>query len=408
MRTINIIALLICVLTVAVKAQDNGNFEIELNNQNINSKNQRFYRPTAFKSIENDAAFSIGGYADGNSQYFVTDGESEGLHFKLNGINLFSETSFYNNRIQFFTNVAFTPGNIGLQIKEAALNINFHKALNLRGGVIIAPLGYYNQNSDAVLYNFIDAPIASKTILPGGLSEMGFGLNGTFQLQNKVTLTYEAYLVNGLQNEIVNNDLPKTYIPLGIPENIFAADNNNKIAATGRIGLKLNDFGELGYSYYGGQYNTTEVDEVEIDEARNLSIHVIDAQVKFKQLKLYSEVVFADIDVFDGLGQIFGEQQFGYHIEASYPLINNISLFGKEDNQLNLAARFENADYNVGIFEQTETNVYDSVTGIKTGLSFRMGSKAILKANYSYNWQKDILGNQSQTGGYQFGFATYF
>jgi len=237
---------------------------------------------------------------------------------------------------------------------------------------------------------------------------VGFGLNGTFNPTENIALTYEIYAVNGLQNGIVDNDLPRTAIDLGKTDNVFSADNNSGLSYTGRIGMLLDKFGEFGISYYTGQYNTIELDEVEIDEARNISLMAIDAQIQLAKLSLRAEGVIAHIDVYEGLGQIFGDKQTGFHLEASYPIINNMKLFGNNDNRLNANMRYEFADYNSGTFEQTGSNISDDVKCIRGGLSLQIGQKTMLKANYSYLLQSDILGNAAKTGGIQFGLATYF
>ena len=387
---------------------DNNYSEESIIEKTSTSKDARLNRPYAFKSNGEQGTFTVGGYTEANTQFFQTEGEAEGLHLQLRNFNLFMQSSFNNDKISTIVNVGYNGISNKFELTEAALNIAFHPAFNFRAGVILPPMGYFNQNGDAPIANFIDAPIASTSIIPTRWSEVGFGLNGLINPTKNIAFTYEIYAVNGLQNGIVDNDLPRTAIDLGKTDNVFSADNNSSLSYTGRVGILINKFGELGVSYYTGQYNTTELDEIEIDEPRNISLMAIDAQLLLAKLSLKAEGVIARIDIYEGLGQLFGNKQTGYHLEANYPIIENINLFGNKKNRINANIRYEFADYNAGSFEQTGSNISDEVKCIRSGLSLQIDKKTMLKANYSYLLQSDILGNAAKTGGIQFGFATYF
>jgi len=377
-------------------------------NNEITNNQFRFSRPALFEQQSDKGSFSVGAYAAANTEYFVTEGEGEGLHFQFQNINLYGHSSFHNDKIKLISNIGFDANTNALRIEEAAMSIEFHPAFQLRGGVILPPMGYFNQNGDTPVSNFIDLPMSSSTIIPPRFSDVGFGASGYIDLDERMAITYELYAVNGLQNEIVDNDMPRTAIPLGASANVFRADNNGKLSYTGRIGLHLKSLGEVGLSYYGGAYNTTAVDEIEIDQSRSLNITAIDGQFALANVSLKGEFVLANVDVFEGFGQLFGDRQIGYHLEANYPILTGIQLLGNTDNQLDVALRYEKADYNVGLFEQTSTNIFDQTTCLRAGAALRMGSKSTLKANYTYMWENDILGNSAKTGGIQFGYATYF
>ncbi len=382
--------------------------QMDIDNKSPASKDARFYRPTVFQLETEGGFFSLGGYAEANSQYFVTEGETDGLHFQVRQFHVIAQSTMLDDRLHFIADIGYDAESQEFNLVEAAINLRFHKAFNLRGGVILPPLGYFNQNGDGPISDFIDWPLSSSTILPSRLSEMGMGLNGNIDAADTFEITYEMYAVNGLQNGVIDNDLPRTAIPLGKEGNLFGNDNNDKLSYTGRLGLHWKNFGEIGFSYYGGAYNSTEVNEVEVDRSRDLTILTADFQTNLQKLAVRGEITYANIDVFEGLGQLFGSEQLGYHIEASYPILNRIRLLGQDNNRLNLAFRIEGVDYNRGTFEETGTNIYDEILGFRTGMSLRLGKTSVLKLNYSYFDQKDILGNSTKTGGFQFGFATNF
>jgi hypothetical protein len=76
---------------------------------------------------------------------------------------------------------------------------------------------------------------------------------------------------------------------------------------------------------------------------------------------------------------------------------------------LNAAVRLKYVDWNNGLFSSTGGNIYDHIFSFITALSFRPTPQNVIRLNYRYNWQTDLLGNPaSKLAGLQFGVATYF
>ena len=73
------------------------------------------------------------------------------------------------------------------------MDLLFHHTINLRGGVLLAPLGKFNVAHDSPIYNVVDRPLVSTRIIPATLSEAGMGLFGVFYPQGSHKLTYEIY-----------------------------------------------------------------------------------------------------------------------------------------------------------------------------------------------------------------------
>ena len=53
--------------------------------------------------------------------------------------------------------------------------------------------------------------------------------------------------------------------------------------------------------------------------------------------------------------------------------------------------------------------ITDDFKSVVPGISFRPTAQTILRLNYRYEWQRDILGNPpKRTAGWQFGVSAYF
>ena len=84
-------------------------------------------------------------------------------------------------------------------------------------------------------------------------------------------------------------------------------------------------------------------------------------------------------------------------------------MFGWDKAKINLALRLEYVDYNQGKFKETGGNISDHIWAIAPGVAFRPVGTTVLRFNYRYQQQTDLLGNPpSNTGIIQFGFSTYF
>jgi hypothetical protein len=84
-------------------------------------------------------------------------------------------------------------------------------------------------------------------------------------------------------------------------------------------------------------------------------------------------------------------------------------ILGWKKAVLNVACRFEYVDWNVGHFNETGGNIAEDVWSFVPAISFRPVPQTVFRFNYRYMAQRDILGNPAAlTGGFQFGFSTYF
>jgi hypothetical protein len=290
------------------------------------------------------------------------------------------------------------------------VDFEFHPLLNLRGGIIMNPIGAFNQNHDGPKWEFIDRPISATTIIPSTFSNVGFGIWGKYY-KNQWAVAYEAYLTNGFDERIINNTENRTWIPASkLNPDRFEESSNGVPLATLKTAVKHRKIGEIGVSWMGGVYNKFEDDGLKLDEKRRIDLFAIDFNTTVKKSKTYinGEWVWAFVDVPNTFSQQFGNKQRGGFVDVVQPIAKR-TIFGFENSVLNACVRAEYADYNVGTFNETGGNLGDHIYAVVPGISFRPYPQTVLRANYRYHWQTDMLGNPAaRTAGFQFGFSTYF
>ncbi|UVT14935.1 MAG: hypothetical protein H8K04_13980 [Nitrospira sp.] len=86
---------------------------------------------------------------------------------------------------------------VEISLEFAHIDYLIHEKVNLRGGIILIPLGKFNLLHDSPLNDLTDRPMVSQFIIPSTLSETGAGLYGTFYPGRTGKLDYEVYVTTG-------------------------------------------------------------------------------------------------------------------------------------------------------------------------------------------------------------------
>ena len=349
---------------------------------------------------------ALGGYVEGNTNYFQEDGISDGFSMELRRFNIFLFSSI-SSRIRFISELEFEHGVEEIALETAQIDFQINPSFVLRGGIILPPIGAFNLNHDSPRWDVIDRPLVSTELLPATLSEVGFGVHGRL-FPRGFGATYDVYLTNGLDDGILLNEHGRTRLASGKGEGLVANDNNGRPNLSARLGLQRRGLGEIGVSYYGGPYNRFRAEGVEVDEPRHVRIVALDVATKLGPVEAEGEMAFAAIDIPDGLREVFGGRQWGFHLDGVMPLWRP-RWRGMDGAILSAVLRLERVDYNRGSFASTGDPIGDEVSSIVTGLSFRPASGTVIKASYRYDWIQDLQGNApARRAGFQVGIATYF
>lgn len=349
---------------------------------------------------------SLGGYAEVNWQHIGTDGVTEGHQFQMRRMTLFVASSI-TNRIKFLSEIEFEEGGKEISIEFAAVDMEFIPLFNIRGGIIMNPIGSFNQNHDGPKWEFTDRPISSTQMLPATWSNAGFGLFGK-TYNSGWMFGYEAYISGGFDATIIDNNENKTFLPAA-KANRERFEEGNALITT-KIAARNSKIGELGISYMGGIYNTPEEDGLILDDERRCHIFAIDFNSTIPTLNttITGEWAWVYVDVPETYTQQYGSKQYGGFIDIVQPIYKG-EIAGWENSSFNIACRVEYVDWNVGTFRETGDTIGDNLWSIMPALSFRPTPQTVLRFNYRYQLQNDVLDNDfAKTGGFNFGISTYF
>ncbi|MEQ8530654.1 MAG: hypothetical protein RIB86_02300, partial [Imperialibacter sp.] len=268
----------------------------------------------------------------------------------------------------------------------------------------------FNQNHDGPKWEFVDRPVAMTQMLPATWSNVGFGLYGK-QYVNDWAFGYEAYVTNGFDDSIISNTENKTFLPASkASKDRFEESSNGQPLVTGKFAIRHNMVGEIGLSYMGGVFNKFEDDGLVLDDKRRLDVVAVDVNttLPFSKTYIVGEWAWVMVDVPETYSQTYGNKQRGGFIDIVQPVLNR-PMLGFEKAVLNLACRLEYTDWNAGKFRETGGNISEHLWAIVPAVSFRPTAQTVLRANFRYMQQTDLLGNPpALVSGVQIGVSSYF
>lgn len=365
----------------------------------------------------NKTPVSIGGYVETNYQHISEGGVSDGHEFQFRRLSIFLSSSI-SKKIKFLSEIEFENDKdeelegkpMEIDIEYAAIDVEFNPLLNLRSGIVLNPIGAFNQNHDGPKWEFTNRPIAMTEMLPATFSNAGFGLYGK-KYSKDFMFGYEVYLTGGFDNSIIDNDHNKTFLPEAKENSArLVTSNSGSPLVSAKLSFRHNAIGELGVSYMGGIYNKWTEEGVKIDDKRSCRVFDIDFNTTLPKINtnITGEWAWVNVELPSNYNEQFGNKQHGGFIDIVQPVIKR-EIAGWDNATINIGARLEYVDWNVGTFKTSGTNKADDLWAITPSISFRPTAQTVLRLNYLHQRQRDIMGNPpSNTGGFVVGLSTYF
>lgn len=339
---------------------------------------------------------AVGGYAEVHARWQRADGVTEEAGFVAKRFNLFTATQV-SDFVRIGAELEFEEGAEEIRLEYAAIDVALHPSLALRGGMILSPVGRFNLAHDSPLNEFTDRPLVSTELLGVALSEPGFGLFGQIGLSGTGRMTYELYAVNGFHEGLLYDAEDGTRLPAGRSN---FEDNNASPAFVGRIAFSPRVRWELGASAHHGAWNVFDADGAAVDERRDLSILVVDAELSLFGFDLAGEAVRARIEMTEALDGINASAQRGLYVEAVRPFGRGL-VRTMSGSSFAAKLRLDVVDFDTDLRG-------DDVVQLTVGLNFRPTPDTALKLDYLRGRARDRFNVPSDFAGLLFSIATYF
>lgn len=338
---------------------------------------------------------AIGGYAEGHLRLEREEGVTEEAGLEAKRFNLFFHSRI-SDFVRFGAELEFEDSAEEIRLEFMTVDLLVHRAFGLRAGMVLLPMGRFNLSHDSPQNPFTDRPLVSAEILSVALSQPGVGAFGIVPLGGTARLTYEAYAVNGFDDGILDAE-EGVRLPAG-RDNF--ENNNNRLAGVGRVAFSPGVELEVGLSGIHGQYNESVLDGERVDEARSVSVAVLDWDVDPGFVRVVGEAALAGIDVPPALEGLFASEQWGLYTDVVVP-------FGRgwiatmPGSRFEAKARLDYVDFDGEI-------PGDDALRVSLGLNFRPTPNTAFKLDYFRGRAHDRFNNPADQAGVLFSAATYF
>ena len=323
-------------------------------------------------STHPDKKLTIGGY--GEIQYEQPEGQDGELN--LERMVLFFGYKF-DDRVQFVSEIEIEDAK-EVEVEQAFLQYNLNDKINLRGGLMIVPMGIINEYHEPTTFNGVLRPSMDHDIVPTTWREIGFGVSGKF---DEISLRYQAYMFNGFLS--VNRDGE----PLGGPSGLRSGrqEGVKAIVSSPSFSSKLDYYGisglRLGLSGYFGR---TQAEEGMADlNGANVGIAMLglDVRYAYQRFSARGQFVRADLSDTEAYNALYstdlGSGLQGWYLETAYNLLPLT-----KQQQLYAFVRYENYDTQASVPGGLLKNESYDRNEWTFGLTYAIAPGAVVKADY--------------------------
>ena len=304
----------------------------------------------------------------------------------------------FDDRVSFITEIEFEHVK-EVYVEQAFLNYGVSDNFNLRGGLMLVPMGIVNEYHEPTTYNGVERPSLNNKLVPTTWREMGLGVYGRI---NSASIRYQAYVMNGFISYNGEYKLKGTNgLRSGRQKGAESVGSNANFASRidyyGLLGLKL------GLSFYNGKTQTT--DKNIIGSQVGLSMFGFDARYVKNRFSARSEYISASLSDTDkynlASGKDLGSKMSGYYIEGAFNLLPSSAK-----QKLDAFVRYEDFDTHAEVAGNLTKNDLFHRKETTFGFSYHLADGAVFKMD----WQSKgtaVLDSESK-GQFNMGIGVFF
>jgi len=331
----------------------------------------------------------IGGYAQIDYNQPFGDTLSQNGTFDVHRLVIFIGHKF-NDRLSFFSEIELEHVK-EIFVEQAFLEMKLTHWMNLRGGLLLIPMGIVNEYHEPPTFNGVERPNLEKYIVPTTWREIGLGFSGNLP---SAAFNYQLYIVNGPLSYENGTALfgGKSGMRSGRQKgakSIFSGNPNlsMKVSYYGFQGLSLGLSGYFGKSqstlYNGLDKNNADLITQADSSVVGINMLGFDARYRIKGFQargVFNMTHFSNTLEYNSFtGSDLGSTMVGYYAEAGYDIL---STSRKIEDQLIVFARYEVYNTHQSTTSEIQVNNQYNRTDITAGLHYKPFNNTSFKADY--------------------------
>jgi hypothetical protein len=342
---------------------------------------------TASRMLQQEERLTIGGYGQIDYNQPIQNGTMKNGNLDVHRL-VFMLGYKFSEKVQFVSEIELEHVK-EVYVEQAFLQAEILPWLKFRGGLILIPMGIINEYHEPPTFNGVERPNLDKYIVPTTWREIGAGFTGTFPVPG---LSYQAYLVNGFCSY---DGVAKLDGPNGFRKG--RQKGAESIISMPSLALRVNYFGirglQIGISLYGGDTQSTLMDEVDKSDPESLStadssrVGLVmigaDARYTIAGFSFRAQVNYGQVSgagAYNSFtGSDLGSALAGGYAELSYNLFHSL---GSTEADLIPFIRLERYNTHASVPGMTLKDPSLNRTDLTMGLGFKFHTGAMLKMDY--------------------------
>lgn len=353
------------------------------------------FGPAASKVYKVRQGVSIGGYGEFLYENFAGEREDDapsGAADRLDALRAivyvgykFSDRFLFNSEVEFEHGSTDNDGSVSVEFAylEHRLSPNF----GLRGGLLLAPMGFINEIHEPPTFLGSRRPETERTIIPSTWREAGVGLFGSAG-----ALNYRAYLINGFDASGFNAGGLRGGRQNGSESLAENFGGVGRVDYTGVLGLTVG-----ASAYYG---NSGQGATLPSDPTRTVSVptFIWDAHAEYRARGFDLRGLFAmatvddaaelnEVSGFSGTASV-GDRLVGWYVQGGYDVLRG----SRSGHQLLPYVRYERLNTQDRVPDGFAANPANDRTILTVGAMYRPLPNIALKVDYQVNR------NEAETG----------
>jgi len=349
--------------------------------------------------LDSDRKLNVGGYAQ--IDYNQPFGEGKLYNGKMDVHRLVLLFGYrFTDKLSFVTEIEIEHVK-EVYVEQAFFNYAFNTYVQLRGGLLLIPMGIINEYHEPPTFNGVERPLIDKYIAPTTWREIGMGATGNIP---EVSMRYQAYFINGFKSYVDGTAYlnGKDGLRGGRQkgaESIFHFPNfAGRIEYYGVLGLNLGLSGYFGKTQSSAFNGIERHDKLSIASADSSVVGVsmvgFDVRYNSNGIGIRGQLYYTDISnsssynnftAIDGQLNTLGSSMYGYYIEIAYNVFQPIK---KVRSELIPFVRYSNYDTQASVMTDIVSNDDYNTTVITTGIGYWFTNQLAVKTDVQFQKRK--------------------
>lgn len=373
------------ILIISLLYTNTGLFSQSSENQNINA---------ASTLLSSEKSLTIGGY--GQIDFNQPFGNNKIQNGNLDVHRLVILFGYrFNSKLNFITEIEIEHVK-EVYVEQAFLNYSVNTYLQLRGGLMLVPMGIINEYHEPTTFNGVERPLIDKYISPTTWREIGFGATGVI---SEASIRYQLYLMNGFSSYNGSAQLSggtglRNGRQKGAKSIIRTPVITGRVEYYGIMGLNIGVSAYIGNTQSSMYKSINRDDEIGLMAADSSIVKVnmfgFDARYQKNGFQVKAQTYYTTLSntiqynyftASDNAPNDVGSSMYGYYVEAGYNVFQKAIKIRSELTAFIRYSAFDTQNKVEGAL--TKNSAY-SMQVITTGIGWKPISEVAIKADIQF------------------------